>query len=124
MKKFIILCSLVFYIITIYLKKFQLKNINSHTIIIFLVYLLFFRKQIYSHQILSIVINIFSYIIIFFVNPFSFYELFNNFIFLVINNYCDSFSILLIKYINLIYFSSIYLLTFLIGLFSFLFQLI
>ena len=37
-------------------------------------------------------------------------------------NYCESFSILLIKYINTIYFTNIYLLGNLIGLFSFLFQ--
>ena len=42
----------------------------------------------------------------------------------IIKNYCESFSILLIKYINNVYFTNIYLLGSLIGLFSFIFQLI
>ena len=123
-KIILILCSNIFFLFTIYLKKFHLENIHSHTIIIFLVDLLFFQKQIYSHQSLSIILNLFSYIIILFINPSSIYELWYNFLLLIIHIYCDSFSILLIKYINLVYFTSIYLLAFLIGLFSFSFQLI
>ena len=119
-----LLCSIIFFLIPIYLKKYDLKNIYSHTIIIFLVDLLFFQKEIYSHQILSIILNIISYIIIVITNPSLIFTLFYNFVFLILNNYCDSFSILLIKYINNIYFTSIYLLGFLIGLFSLLFQLI
>ena len=42
----------------------------------------------------------------------------------IIKNYCESFSILLIKYINTVYFTNIYLLGSLIGLFSSIYQLI
>ena len=119
-----ILCSIFFLFIASYLEKFNFKDskfIYLDTISILLIDLKFFRKQIYSHHILSIVLNLMSFLIIF-IN-YQLFEYLYMLIIIFIKNYCKSFSILLIKYINTIYFTNIYSLGSILGFFSFLFQL-
>ena len=122
-KNTFILLSIIYFIISLYLDKFNLNNLNDidDNLSIFLIDLIFFKKQIYSHHILSCILNIISFSIIFF--NYNIYKSLNLFIIFIIKNYCNSFSMLLVKYINTVYFTNIYLLGSLIGLFSFLYQI-
>ena len=117
----LILFSISFYLIKDYLEKFELKNTNLDNILIIFIDLIFIKKQIYSHHILSIIIIICLFIL----NLIFYHEIPTSlYIFILIQIYCKNFSITLIKYINTIYFINIYLLFSLIGIFSFLFRLI
>ena len=72
---------------------------------------IFFKTQIYSHQIFSFILLIFGMIILFIkrdINCFSF-------IILILDSYCYSFYNLLIYYINKIYFIDVFALGSLIG---------
>ena len=119
-----ILLSIIYYIIYLFLENNYLnilyEDIHLDNLSILLVDLIFFKKQIYSHHILSIILTIISFSILFI--TYDLYKSLNIFFIFILKNYCESFSILLIKYINTIYFTNIYLLGNLIGLFSFLFQ--
>ena len=122
-RKFVfILLSIIYYIIYLFLENINLniEEIYLENLSILLVDLIFFKKQIYSHHILSVILTIISFSILFI--TYDLYKSLNIFFIFILKNYCESFSILLIKYINTIYFTNIYLLGNLIGLFSFLFQ--
>ena len=117
--------SIIYFTIFLYLEYFNLNDLNGinfENLSILLVDLIFFKKQIYSHHILSILLAIIPFLIFFI--SYNIYKSLNIFFIFIIKNYCQSFSLLLIKYINTIYFTNIYLLGSLIGLFSFIFQFI
>jgi hypothetical protein len=119
----LIIIIIVFYLINVHLELLNLNNFYLEIISIQFIDLVFFQKQFYSHHILSFILIIFSL-------PFIIINDYNNIksiyviILIIIKNYSENFSILLIKYVNNIYFTNIYLLGSLIGLFSSIYQLI
>ena len=119
----LVIIVIFFYLINVHIEQFNLNNFYLEIISIQFIDLIFFRKQFYSHHILSLILIIFSLSIII-INEYDSIKSLNVIILIIIKNYCESFSILLIKYINTVYFTNIYLLGSLIGLFSFIFQLI
>ena len=119
----LIIIIIVFYLINVHLELLNLNNFYLEIISIQFIDLIFFQKQLFSHHILSFILIIFSL-------PFIIINDYNNIksiyviILIIIKNYSENFSILLIKYVNTIYFTNIYLLGSLIGLFSSIYQLI
>ena len=119
----LIIIIIIFYLINVHLELLNLNNFYLEIISIQFIDLVFFQKQFYSHHILSFILIIFSL-------PFIIINDYNNIksiyviILIIIKNYSENFSILLIKYVNNIYFTNIYLLGSLIGLFSSIYQLI
>ena len=119
----LVIIVIFFYLINVHIEQFNLNNFYLEIISIQFIDLIFFRKQFYSHHILSLILIIFSLSIII-INEYDSIKSLNVIILIIIKNYCESFSILLIKYINTVYFTNIYLLGSLIGLFSSIYQLI
>ena len=119
----LIIIIIVFYLINVHLELLNLNNFYLEIISIQFIDLIFFQKQLFSHHILSFILIIFSL-------PFIIINDYNNIksiyviILIIIKNYSENFSILLIKYVNNIYFTNIYLLGSLIGLFSSIYQII
>ena len=119
----LIIIIIIFYLINVHLELLNLNNFYLEIISIQFIDLVFFQKQFYSHHILAFILIIFSL-------PFIIINDYNNIksiyviILIIIKNYSENFSILLIKYVNTIYFTNIYLLGSLIGLFSSIYQLI
>jgi len=119
----LIIIIIIFYLINVHLELLNLNNFYLEIISIQFIDLVFFQKQFYSHHILSFILIIFSL-------PFIIINDYNNIksiyviILIIIKNYSENFSILLIKYVNNIYFTNIYLLGSLIGLFSSIYQII
>ena len=109
----IILCLLLFTIISEHLSLYfkELSQLNITFLFLFLINNIFFEKNIYSHQIFSIIINIIAIICGIFVTRIKIILL----IYLILGGYCECFSYLLIKYINTQYFINIYFLGFLEG---------
>ena len=107
-KIIIILCFFLFNLIYefISLKFKELTQYNMVYLILFLVNNIFFEKNIYSHQLLSIIINILSLIYGTFYLSIKLYML----IFHLLGGYAECFSYLLIKYINTQYYINVYLL--------------
>lgn len=108
-KIILIVCLILFNMIFDYLSLLykELTKYNLDFLILFLINNIFFEKNIYSHQFLSIMINIFALI-------YGFYKeiyLSKSFLFYQISSsYTECFSYLLIKYINMQYYINIYLL--------------
>ena len=119
----LVIIVIFFYLINVHIEQFNLNNFYLEIISIQFIDFIFFRKQFYSHHILSLILIIFSLSIII-INEYDSIKSLNVIILIIIKNYCESFSILLIKYINTVYFTNIYLLGSLIGLFSSIYQLI
>ena len=86
----------------------------------YIFYSLFFEKQLYKHQILSIVITFFLIIVEFYINK---ELLFLKAIIIIIFSYVSSYSLILVKYINQKYFISIYILGNMNGLIDSIFSL-
>ena len=119
----LIIISIIFYLINIHLKQFKLKNYYLKIISIQFIDLLFFRRQFYLHHILSLSLILVSITIII-INDYNTIKSLYVIFLIFIKNYYENFSILLIKYINTVYFTNIYLLGSLIRLFSSIYQLI
>jgi len=105
--------------------KIKVDEINFNIVLIVFLFILdsiMFEKQIYSHQILSIIIIIIGNIIYFFLLNFKSKPLYIIFCFL--KCYCLAFNRLLIRYISINYFINIFLIAFLIGLNGILYILI
>ncbi len=120
----LILSSIIFYICYLYLfnfcnKEYKWKNIFI-IISIILIDMKLIKKTIYSHQYLSFIFNFISLILIICSNLKIKLDLFNN----ILIGYCYSFHILILEYINLKYFISIYLLGSINGLSELIFYLI
>ena len=120
----LILSSIIFYICYLYLFNFcgidyEWKNIFI-IISIILIDMKLIKKIIYSHHYLSLIFNFISLILIICSNLKIKLDLFNN----ILIGYCYSFHILILEYINLKYFISIYLLGSINGLSELIFYLI
>ena len=117
---YILILSLIFssiYYHNIYLLE-KIKEIEYFIIIILFlmtIEIIFFNKQFYSHQIISIIIIcvIFLYHIIKHLNTLKLYYLI-----IILQYYSESFSCLLMKYLNDNYFINIYFLAFIHGIFG------
>jgi hypothetical protein len=122
-KNFLIAFSIIFFVIYSYIEFNFKSNLNileryiTISLLLILIDFIFFKKHFYSHHIISINVNIF--LIIYCIITKKKYVL--NDIFFIIKYYSYSFSFLLIKYINTIYFINIFLLGSLSGI-SFLVQ--
>lgn len=103
-----------------YDKTYYIKGANN-IFFMCLIEIYFFEKQIYSHHILSIIITFLMFLIYIPINrPFK-----NHLYFFccLIEEYCFSYNLLLIKNLNVKYFISIYLLASIFGLYDFCFSL-
>ena len=116
-KRIILIISyLMFYVIYNYIFKFKIDNlfvIEHYNVVFFLlvfIELIFFKKYIYSHHIISIII---PFIILIYYRRM---KDFKSTYFFILQYYCRCFSFLLIKYISTKYFINIYLLGSLIGI--------
>ncbi len=116
-KRIILIISfLMFYIIYNYISKFTIDELSviEHYNVVFLllvlIELIFFKKYIYSHHIISIII---PFIILIYYRRM---KDFKSTYFFILQYYCRCFCFLLIKYISTKYFINIYLLGSLIGI--------
>ena len=116
-KRIILIISyLMFYVIYNYISNLRINEfiITEHFNILFflfvLIELIFFKKYIYSHHIISIII---TFIIVIY---YRWMKDFKSTYFFILQYYCRCFSFLLIKYISTKYFINIYLLGSLIGI--------
>ena len=117
----LLLCSIILSMIYNYMRIFfPYDNEESYQIIILTQLLFFyildsliFRKEIYEHQKLSILITFFLIIFNFYINKELF---FLKAIIIIIFSYISSYSLLLVKYINQKYFINIYVLASMNGL--------
>ena len=106
-------------------KQYSELPLNRFLIIIYIyiIDLIIFQYQIYSHHIISLIINLIILILLI-VNEFE--NIINRYYYIpyfIIINYSFSFSFILIKYLNEKYFMNIYLIASIIGLFKLLFKL-
>jgi len=92
----------------------------TQLLLFYIFHSLIFEKQLYKHQILSIVITIFLIIVYFYINK---ELLFLKAIIIIIFSYVSSYSLILVKYINQKYFISIYILGNMNGLIDSIFSL-
>ena len=107
------------YVIYLYLNELNLIfyfSGYSELLLIFLIDGYCFRNAIYSHHLLSIILNFILFIsmVIYSIN--SFKQIIISLPILILNGYCYGFSILLIKYINYKYYINIYLMASVTGL--------
>ena len=124
----LLLCSIILSMIYNYMRIFfPYDNEESYQIIILTQLLFFyildsliFRKEIYEHQKLSILITFFLIIFNFYINKELF---FLKAIIIIIFSYISSYSLLLVKYINQNYFINIYVLASMNGLIDSIFTL-
>ena len=118
----LLICDIIFLLIEIHLNYYTniYSSYNNDIIVIFCVDMFFFKNEINSHHILSIIIISFICLLKIIYNL-------NNLIYLFIyllNSYSYSFSVSLMNYINKKYFINIYLLGSLLGLFTFFYEII
>ena len=112
----LIISSLMFYVIYNYISNlrknefFVVEHFNMQFFLFVLIELIFFKKYIYSHHIISIIIPFIILIYYRCINDFKFTYFF------ILQYYCNCFCFLLIKYISTKYFINIYLLGSLIGI--------
>ena len=127
-----ILCIIIYNIFFYILLIFKLKNNNllelrkySQVLFFFFIDNIFNKKKRYSHEILSINMNLITTILLFLyyyetLIKLDFYKIF----LLFLSNYCYVFSISLMKYITITYFINIFLLASIFGLSEIIFQII
>ena len=117
-KRIILIISyLMFYMIYNYIfnlrnnEFFVIEHFNTLFFLFVLIELIFFKKYIYSHHIISIIITFIIVIYYRCINDFKF-----TYLYFILQCYCNCFCFLLIKYISTKYFINIYLLGSLIGI--------
>ena len=107
----------MFYIIYNYISKFTIDELSviEHYNVVFLLLVfiefIFFKKYIYSHHIISIII---PFIILIYYRWMKDFKI--TYLYFILQCYCNCFCFLLIKYISTKYFINIYLLGSLIGI--------
>ena len=116
-KIFIIIFLFIFYFKFLYLHNFKiLKNsvLNKSCQLYFALFIdyICFKKEKYSHQILSLIIYLIITVLLFLFNK----QLNLSILFIIESSFAYSFTVLLLKYINRAYFISVYLLGSLLGL--------
>ena len=116
-KRIILIISyLMFYVIYNYIfnlrinEFFIIEYFNTQFFLFVLIELIFFKKYIYSHHIISIII---TFIIVIY---YRWMKDFKSTYFFILQYYCNCFCFLLIKYISTKYFINIFLLGSLIGI--------
>ncbi len=116
-KIILIISSLMFYIIYNYIFKFTIvkfsliEHFNMLFILSVFIELMFFKKYIYSHHIISIII---PFIILIYYRWMKDFKI--TYLYFILQCYCNCFCFLLIKYISTKYFINVYLLGSLIGI--------
>lgn len=124
----ILLISLIFSFLSYYHLRiliFKVEYVNECIIVILFLFFLdsiLFKKEIYSHQILSIIIIIVG--TIFYYIPSKFDYKISYFIFLFLKYYCRAFDRLMIRYISINKFINIFLIAFILGVSGILYILI
>ena len=106
-------------------KKYSKLQLNHFIrfIFIYIIDLIKFQNQIYSHHIISMIMNFIILIVLILIQlkknitPYYYIPYF------IVINYSFSLSLILIKYLNIKYFMNIYLIASIIGLFKLLYQL-
>ena len=117
----LIICILIFNSIHEYISFLSYTNQKEEFIFLFLFYILFerfiFKNYFYSHHMVSADIICILFIYYFILNIIQ-SKLNLSYILFILSRYSLSFSLLLIKYINTIYFINIYLLGSILGIFG------
>ena len=121
----LIICYTLLNFISSYTVYKNVGNLGHYFNIFFVIVidLLFFQNKIYSHHILSMILNINSCILYIYINRYKFTDILIC-IKIIINCYSFNFFLLLIKYINNKYFINIFLLGSFPGLFRFIYLII
>lgn len=119
LKMILLSCSIILSLIYYYIPIGKLDDFENHIyllLFLFLINFFFFKKKIFSHHLLSIIMIIFLFIYFIYLN-YNKYQLVNFLLYLV-KFYSFAFSYLLIKYLNTTYYLNIYFIAFFLGIFQ------